>query len=98
MNTILNTILLKSDSIGENIGGIIAIGVGGYFWVQHMKKKQAIIDEAYAEYQQALRGTDKKLALQKGRYYVSLLPKKSQLLKETEIQNDLHGMDEARKS
>jgi hypothetical protein len=53
--------------------------------------------KAYIEFQDALNGTDKKLALQKGRYYVSLVPKKDKLLEETRIQNDLHGMDDARK-
>ncbi len=94
----LNTILLNSNSFGENVGSFIALGIIIYFWYQHSKKKQAAIDQAYAEYQEALKGTDKRLALAKGRYYVSLLPKKSQLLKETEIQNDLHGMDDAVKS
>jgi len=91
----LNTILLQSTGEQNPLGSFlilaIAGGVGYYVWNEQQKK----IAAAYAEYQEALSGTDKKLALAKGRYYVSLLPKKSQLLKETEIQNDLHGMDSA---
>ena len=53
---------------------------------------------AYEEFQEALKGDDKQFALQKGRYYVSLFHAKHQLLEETKIQNDLLGMDNARKN
>jgi hypothetical protein len=70
-------------------GGIIIFFI---FKQQEMERKKR---EAYAEFQKALEGKNKKNALQKGRYYVSLFAKNDQLLEETKIQNDLHGMDDA---
>jgi hypothetical protein len=94
-----NTTILLQTNNGESnplvsILTISVIGVVVYFVYAEKQKK---VNEAYAEYQNALQGKDKKIALTKGRYYVSLLAKKNRLLAETELQNDLHGMDDARK-
>lgn len=91
----VNTILLDSElGFGEML---FLLGGLGYLilWGLGEKKKQAQIEEAYRIYQKALNGTDKKDALAKGRFYVSLLPVKKQMLAEVSIQNDLLGMDDA---
>lgn len=73
----------------------ITIGVIIFFVIYSKNEKEKQRREAYQAFQEALKGKSKKLALEKGRYYVSLFPVKSQLLEETKIQNDLHGMDDA---
>jgi hypothetical protein len=64
-------------------------------WLVQKSNNEKKIANALLEYQKSLNGTDKKKALAKGRYYVSLLPQKSQMLAEISIQNDLNGMDDA---
>lgn len=93
----LNLVLLEASPMAPIFW--LVVGIGFIIWVitanNAAEEKRRI---AYQEFQEALKGKDKKLALQKGRYYVSLVPKKDQLLEETKIQNDLHGMDDAFKA
>jgi hypothetical protein len=79
----------------EALPGLIIIGAVIFFIIYNKNETEKKRREAYAEFQEALQGKSKKNALEKGRYYVSLFPVKSQLLEETKIQNDLHGMDDA---
>lgn len=90
------TILLDSQGLGfGEIVWLIIISIFVISWLVGKSNKESAIAAALLDYQQSLNGTDKKIALAKGRYYVSLLSKKSQMLAEISIQNDLHGMDDA---
>ena len=79
----------------EALPGFIIIVVVIIFVIYNKNETEKKRREAYQDFQEALNGKSKKIALQKGRYYVSLFPVKHQLLEETKIQNDLHGMDDA---
>lgn len=94
----LNTLLLQSNAETNPVISFIILIVFVIGAIYYFSEKAKKVAAAYAEYQEALRGTDKKLALAKGRHYVSLVSKSSRLLKEIQIQNDLHGMDDALKS
>ena len=79
----------------EQILPLLFIGIIIFLVIYSKNETEKKRREAYQDFQEALNGKSKKIALQKGRYYVSLFPVKHQLLEETKIQNDLHGMDDA---
>ena len=87
------------QSSGENpIGGLFVLiiaGVGFYFYATARARK---LKELKDEYDEALRGADKKRALNAGRAYYAYFRKKAVLTSydEQAISNDLQSMDEAR--
>lgn len=80
----------------QNILGLVFIGLIIYFYYN----KQNKITLLREEYQNALRGTDKKLALEAGRSYYAALRGKDVLtiMDEQAISNDLTAMDDARRN
>jgi hypothetical protein len=87
---------MNNDSVSSIIL-LIIIAVGAIYFFQKQKEKLRLLKE---EYNTALRGKDKKRALEAGRNYYSAMRhnKKLTIYDEQAITNDLATMDAVRRN